>query len=185
MRDDSRAEGPERDERARALGADGSALLPAGGGDVPAGGTSTRSMPTEGTASRRNDGSLPSSTRVPSGTAATDGDCTAPADDALSQVLAQAEMLSRDGAAREVVASIITGVLAAVEAPVAMRDALTDTEPGSVAEALGVVGVIDQLRSTLAALDATWQVMAATRIADADAMRGVPTADQGLSLIHI
>ncbi|UYG16224.1 HNH endonuclease [Brachybacterium huguangmaarense] len=76
-------------------------------------------------------------------------------------------------------ASILAGVLAAVEAPVAMRDGLVDTEPGSVAEALGVVGVIDQLRSTLAALDATWQVMAATRIADADAIRGVPTAEQG------
>ncbi|UYG17789.1 HNH endonuclease [Brachybacterium huguangmaarense] len=97
----------------------------------------------------------------------------------MSQVLAQAEMLSRAGAAREVVASILAGVLAAVEAPVAMRDGLVDTEPGSAAEALGVVAVIDELRSTLAALDATWQVMAATRIADADAMRGVPTADQG------
>jgi len=77
------------------------------------------------------------------------------------------------------VASILAGVLAAVEAPVAMRDGLTDTEPGSAAEALGVVGVIDQLRSTLAALDATWQVMAATRIADADAIRGVPATEQG------
>jgi len=102
-----------------------------------------------------------------------------PADDALTQTLAQAEALSRDGAAREVVASILAGALAAVEAPVAMRDALTDTEPGSAAEALGVVAVIGQLRSTLAALDATWQVMAATRIADADAIRGVPTAEQG------
>ncbi|UYG16178.1 HNH endonuclease [Brachybacterium huguangmaarense] len=116
---------------------------------------------------------------MPSGTAATDGDCTAPADDALSQVLAQAEMLSRDGAAREVVASILAGALAAVEAPVAMRDGLVDTEPGSAAEALGVVAVIDQLRSTLAALDATWQVIAATRITDADAARGVPTTEQG------
>lgn len=137
-------------------------------------------MPTEGTASTRGDGSLPSGTR-PSSPACTDTGSgpASPAGDALSQVLAQAETLNRAGAAREVVASILTGVLAAVEAPVAMRDALTDTEPGSAAEALGVVGVIDQLRSTLAALDATWQVIAATRITDADAQRGVPATEQG------
>jgi len=122
---------------------------------------------------------LPQSIVLPSVRSGTEGEAAASTGDVLSQVLARAEALGRGGVAREVVASVLAGVLAGVEAPVVMRDALVDTEPGSVAEALGVVGVIDQLRSALAALDAVWQVTAAARITDADAQRGVPTPEQG------
>nr|WP_245822678.1 HNH endonuclease signature motif containing protein [Brachybacterium avium] len=82
-------------------------------------------------------------------------------------------------AARVVLAQVLSATLVAFTRTRSVRDPLPDTAAGSAEEALAVLAGIDQLRSSLSAMDATWQVAAERRIGRADAHRGLPTTQQG------
>lgn len=82
---------------------------------------------------------------------------------------------------RDVLATVLTTALTALTETRSVIDALPATEPGSAAEAVAVVAGIEQLRSSLTALDASWQVTADQRIRESDARRGVPEKNHGHS----
>lgn len=99
--------------------------------------------------------------------------------DALARAVEHASALPASGAVRDVLAEILSRAIIAFTETIAVARPAADTEPGSGAEALAVVAGIDQLRSSLAALDSTWQVTAEQRIRQADAARNVPEKNQG------
>lgn len=99
--------------------------------------------------------------------------------DVLARALELAAALPAAGAVRAVVAEVLIRTLASFTATVSMRDPVPDTAPGSPQEALAVVAGIEQLRSGLAALDASWQVTTEQRVREADADHGVREEDQG------
>lgn len=99
--------------------------------------------------------------------------------DALARAVEHASALPSSSAVRDVLAEILGRAIIAFTDTIAVARPATDTEPGSGAEALAVVAGIDQLRSSLAALDSKWQVTAEQRIRQADAARNVPKKNQG------
>lgn len=104
--------------------------------------------------------------------------------DALSRVLEHSEALPQHGAIRDAVAEVLARTLLAFTSTHAVVDPLPETAPGSPQEALAVLAGIDQLRSALLALDATWQVTAEQRIREADAAREVATEEQARGAAH-
>lgn len=61
---------------------------------------------------------------------------------------------------------------------------VAEVPAGGADEALAVLGVLDQLRSAVAALEATWQVEAEQRIRAADARDGIAPAQRGQGVAH-
>lgn len=86
--------------------------------------------------------------------------------------------------ARLVLAEIVAATLHAFTQTASVRDPLPDTSPRSAEESLAVLAGLDHLRSSLAAVEATWQVIAERRIREDDAQRDVPTAEQGRGAAH-
>lgn len=82
-------------------------------------------------------------------------------------------------AARVVLAQVLSATLVAFTSTRSVRDPLPDTAAGSPEEALAILAGIDQLRSSLSAMDASWQVAAEQRLRQADSRRGVPSSAQG------
>src|SRR5699024_9757867 len=82
-------------------------------------------------------------------------------------------------AARALLAQVLAATLVAFTRTRSVRDPLPDTAPESAAEALAVLGGLDHLRASLAAVDAVWQVAAAEGIRRDDLARGVPPSRQG------
>lgn len=103
----------------------------------------------------------------------------APSGDVLEDVLGRFRDIEAAPAARALVAQVLAATLMAFTRTRSVRDPLPDTAPGSAEEALAVLAGIDHLRSSLAAVDATWQVAAEERIRRDDADRGVPSSEQG------
>ncbi|GAB2541566.1 DUF222 domain-containing protein [Brachybacterium huguangmaarense] len=103
---------------------------------------------------------------------------------ALEPALAALAALPGTGAARALAASLITAFLAALGEPLSARRPLAATEPGSADEALAVLATTDRFRSSLAAVDAAWQVRAAQRIAEEDARRELPADERGRAAAH-
>lgn len=99
--------------------------------------------------------------------------------DALDRAAAQLAGLEAAASARGVLAEILVATLSAVTRTRSTRDPLPETAPGSAEEALAVLAGLDHLRSSLAALDASWQVEAERRRARSDSDRGVPAARRG------
>lgn len=99
--------------------------------------------------------------------------------DALARAVEHASSLPASGAVRDVLAEILGRAVIALTDTIAVTRPLNATQPGSSEEALAVVAGIDQLRSSLAAMDSTWQVTAEQRIRQADAARNVPEKNQG------
>lgn len=87
--------------------------------------------------------------------------------------------LEASSAARLVLAQVLTATLRAFTRTGSVRDPLPDTAPDSAEEALAVLAGIDQLRSSLAAMDAAWQVAAEERIRQDDARRDVRPDEHG------
>lgn len=104
---------------------------------------------------------------------------TAPSGDVLTEALERFDALDAAPSARALLAQILTATLAAFTRTRSVRDPLPDTAPGSAQEALAVLGAVDHLRSSLAAVDAFWQVAAEERIRRDDAEVGVAPAEQG------
>lgn len=101
--------------------------------------------------------------------------------DALSRAVQQVAALPQGGAVRDVFAEILTRAVASFTETHSVRWPATRTSPDSPQEALAVVAGIEQLRSSLAGMDATWQVTTEQRIRAADAARNVPKKNQGHS----
>ncbi len=99
--------------------------------------------------------------------------------DALTRVVEHAVAIPAGGAARDVLAQILSRALAAITSTHAVVDPVVRTTADSAQEALAVVAGIEQIRSSLAAMDAIWQVTAEQRIRAADAARNVPEKNQG------
>lgn len=99
--------------------------------------------------------------------------------DALDGAAAALVGIEASPAARLVLARVLGATLQAFTSTRSVRDALPDTAAGSPGEALSVLAGIDQLRSSLAAMDAGWQVTAEQRLRRADARRDVPSSEQG------
>ena len=108
----------------------------------------------------------------------------APDPDPLRHVAAELVTLEASPEARSLLAALLTAVLSAFTATHSVRDALPDTAPGTAEEALAVLAGIDQLRSSLGALDSLWQVRAADRIREADRSREAPEGEQGAGASH-
>lgn len=106
-------------------------------------------------------------------------DLAAPSGDVLEDVLGRFGEIEAAPAARALLAQALAATLMAFTRTRSVRDPLPDTAPGSTEEALAVLAGIDHLRSSLAAMDATWQVAAEQRIRRDDASRGAPPAEQG------
>ena len=104
--------------------------------------------------------------------------------DALDRAAAQLAGLEAAASARGVLAEILTATLAAATSTRSTRDPLADTAPDSAEEALAVFAGLDHLRSSLAALDASWQVEAERRITRSDADRDVPASRRGKGASH-
>ncbi|MDN5601103.1 MAG: HNH endonuclease, partial [Brachybacterium sp.] len=99
--------------------------------------------------------------------------------DVLAAAASTLTEIEASPAARVVLAQVLSATLLAFTRTRAVRDPLPDTAAGSAEEALAVLSGIDQLRSSLSAMDATWQVATEQRIRRADAQRGLPTSRQG------
>ncbi|MFQ6486153.1 HNH endonuclease [Brachybacterium epidermidis] len=99
--------------------------------------------------------------------------------DALTRAVEHAVAIPAGGAARDVLAQILSRALAAITSTHAVVDPVVRTTADSAQEALAVVAGIEQIRSSLAAMDAIWQVTAEQRIRAADAARNVPEKNQG------
>ena len=104
---------------------------------------------------------------------------TVPSGDVLEDVLGRFRDIEAAPAARALVAQVLAATLMAFTRTRSVRDPLSDTAPGSAEEALAVLAGINHLRSSLAAMDVTWQVAAEERIRRDDATRGVPSSEQG------
>lgn len=103
---------------------------------------------------------------------------SAPAD-SLSAAAAQLAVLDASVPARHLLAEILTATLAAFTLTRSTRDPLPDTAPGSPEESLAVIAGLDHLRSSLAALDASWLVEAERRITRSDAEQDVVPSRRG------
>ncbi|MBB5831852.1 HNH endonuclease [Brachybacterium aquaticum] len=99
--------------------------------------------------------------------------------DVLDRAAAEIAALEASASARALLAEVLAATLAAFTLTRSTRDPLPDTAPRSAEEALAVVAGLDHLRSSLAALDANWQVRAEQRITQDDRVRGVPAERQG------
>ena len=99
--------------------------------------------------------------------------------DALTRAVEHAVAIPAGGAARDVLAQILSHALVAFTSTHAVVDPVVRTTADSAEEALAVVAGIEQIRSSLAAMDAIWQVTAEQRIRAADAARNVPEKNQG------
>ncbi|MDN5636241.1 MAG: HNH endonuclease, partial [Brevibacterium sp.] len=66
--------------------------------------------------------------------------------------------------ARVALAEILAVMLQAFTTTTSVRDPLPSTAPGTAEEALAVLGGLEQLTSSVAAIDAIWQVRAERRI---------------------
>lgn len=101
--------------------------------------------------------------------------------DALTRAAEHAVAIPAGGGARDVLAEILTRALVAFTSTHAVVDPVVRTTADSAEEALAVLAGIEQVRSSLAAMDAIWQVAAEQRIRAADAARNVPEKNQGHS----
>ncbi|ATG52431.1 HNH endonuclease [Brachybacterium vulturis] len=106
-------------------------------------------------------------------------DGASPSVDVLASAASTLIDVEASPAARVVLAQVLSATLVAFTRTRSVRDPLPDTAAGSAEEALAVLSGIDQLRSSLSAMDATWQVAAEQRIRRADAQRGLPASHQG------
>jgi len=106
------------------------------------------------------------------------GGASAPAD-LLEEAASRIAALEASSAARGVLAQVLTATLVACTRTGSVRDPLPDTAPDTAEDALAVLAGIDQLRSSLAAMDAAWQVAAEDRIRQDDARRGIPADEHG------
>ena len=106
-------------------------------------------------------------------------DVAAPSGDVLEEVLGRFSAIEAGPETRALIAQILAATLMAFTRTRSVRDPLPDTAPESSEEALAVLAGVDQLRASLAAIDATWQVAAEDRIRRDDLARGVPSSQQG------
>ena len=106
-------------------------------------------------------------------------DATAPSGDVLDEVLGRFSAIKASPEARALVAQVLAATLMAFTRTRSVRDPLLDTAPESAEEALAVLAGVGQLRASLAAIDASWQVAAENRIRTNDLARGVPSSRQG------
>ena len=104
--------------------------------------------------------------------------------DVLDRAAARLAGLEGSASTRGVLAEVVAATLTAFTATRSTRDPLPETAPDSAEEALAVLAGLDHLRSSLAALDAAWQVAAERRILRADADRGLPAARRGKGASH-
>ena len=104
--------------------------------------------------------------------------------DVLDGAAARLAGLEGSASTRRVLAEVVAATLTAFTATRSTRDPLPETAPDSAEEALAVLAGLDHLRSSLAALDAAWQVAAERRILRADADRGLPTPRRGKGASH-
>lgn len=105
-------------------------------------------------------------------------------DDALGAVAARCAAYAASPEARTLLAQILAATLAAFTRTSSVRDPLPDTAPGTAQEALAVLAGIDHLRSSLSAVDTTWQVTAEQRIRRDDQEQGLSKAKQGHGAAH-
>lgn len=105
-------------------------------------------------------------------------------DDALGAVATRLAAYDASPEARTLLAQILAATLAAFTHSSSVRDPLPDTAPGTAQEALAVLAGIDHLRSSLSAVDASWQVIAEQRIRRDDQEQGLPVAKQGSGAAH-
>ncbi|WP_249736735.1 HNH endonuclease [Brachybacterium equifaecis] len=82
-------------------------------------------------------------------------------------------------AGREALALLLGAVERAFTQSRSTAAPVVESAPGSAQEALATLGAFDQLRSALAALEATWQVEAESRIRAADAASGISPGMRG------
>ncbi|MGO1258605.1 MAG: HNH endonuclease [Brachybacterium sp.] len=106
-------------------------------------------------------------------------DVAPPSGDVLEEVLGRFSAIETSPEARALVAQVLAATLMAFTRTRSVRDSLPDTAPESAEEALAVLAGVDQLRASLAAIDASWQVAAEDRIRRDDLARGVPSSKQG------
>ncbi|WP_345081988.1 HNH endonuclease [Brachybacterium paraconglomeratum] len=106
-------------------------------------------------------------------------DVTAPSGDVLDEVLDRFSAIEAAPETRALVAQVLAATLMAFTHTRSVRDPLPDTAPESAEEALAVLAGVGQLRASLAAIDASWQVAAENRIRRDDLARGVPSSQQG------
>jgi hypothetical protein len=92
--------------------------------------------------------------------------------------------IDASGPAQTLLAQVLAAAFMAFTDTRSVRDPLPETAPGSAEEALAVVAGVDHLRSSLAAIEATWQVAAEQRIRRADRERGLPASKQGKGASH-
>lgn len=129
----------------------------------------------------RPGGDVPRPGAAPSSTDGAASDSDAGPSDVLARAAARATVLEASEPARHLLAEILTATIAAFTLTRSTRDPLPDTAPGSAEEALAVLAGLDHLRSSLAAIDAGWQVEAERRITRSDAERDVPASRRGKS----
>lgn len=107
-----------------------------------------------------------------SGDAASSGDL-------LCDIAAHVTALDASPGARTLLAEILAATLQAFTRTTSVRDPLPATAPHSAEESLAILGGLDHLRSSLAAIEATWQVRAEQKIREADRREGAPASVQG------
>ena len=101
------------------------------------------------------------------------------AGDLLCDVAAHVAALEASPGARNLLSEILAATLQAFTRTTSVRDPLPATAPHSAEESLAILGGLDHLRSSLAAIEATWQVHAEQRIREADRREGASTTVQG------
>lgn len=106
-------------------------------------------------------------------------DVASPSGDVLEEVLGRFSAIETGPETRALVAQILAATLMAFTRTRSVRDPLPDTAPDSAEEALAVLAGVDQLRASLAAIDASWQIAAEDRIRRDDLARGVRSSQQG------
>ena len=111
-------------------------------------------------------------------------EAASPPADALTSVAALYAGIDASRSARTLLAQVLSAALTAFTSTRSVRDPLPDTASGSPEEALAVVAGIDQLRASLTAVDATWQVAAEKRIREADRREGLAEEAQGRGASH-
>lgn len=107
-----------------------------------------------------------------------------PAGDLLCEVAQRFADLEGSTGARAALAEVLAATLQAFTQTASVRDPVPVTAPRSAEESLAVLGGIDHLRSSLAALEAVWQVRAAQRIHEEDKRRDIAAVDQGKGTAH-
>ncbi|GAA1484627.1 HNH endonuclease [Brachybacterium fresconis] len=86
--------------------------------------------------------------------------------------------------ARVALAEILAVTLQAFTMTSSVRDPLPSTAAGTAEESLAVLGGLEQLTSSVAAIDAIWQVRAERRIREDDEARSMRRPEQGKGAAH-